>query len=393
LNVIPTEYIGREQALLKHTILKTYIQRLFMIIGNSGETVINYVDCFAGPWEENHDDLRDTSIGISINELKKCAATLSKNHEKSVRFRALYIEKSKSAYSKLETFLNKNASQNIELSCVNGDFTDHINEIIDWSNGHFTFFFIDPKGWKGVVGPDLLKPLLELPKSEFLINLMYDFANRALSIEKHEDDIRELVGEKLQLSGKELPDERQTMLLTAYRNNIKSKLGERKGQPPRSSYVPVCRPGSDKLLYLLVYFTRHPLGIDVFKTESEKMDFLQRVVKQEICIQKKENKNQTLDLFGVDPEIEVTNENNNKYLAKHYIEEALKNGPTVFCIDFWADLLEKSDLYPTDFQLAMKELLSENKVVNLTNDTSKRRTKFIQPRWRNKSETWKFLAE
>lgn len=44
----PVPTLCREQAYLKHTILRTYLQRLFMIVGRGKETVINYVDCFAG---------------------------------------------------------------------------------------------------------------------------------------------------------------------------------------------------------------------------------------------------------------------------------------------------------------------------------------------------------
>ena len=48
---IPAEYRGREQAYIKHTLLETYLFKLFMIIGQSLPTV-SYVDCLAGPWQE-----------------------------------------------------------------------------------------------------------------------------------------------------------------------------------------------------------------------------------------------------------------------------------------------------------------------------------------------------
>jgi hypothetical protein len=53
---IPEHYKGREQAYIKHTLLKSYLERLFMIIGQSA-TRICYVDCFAGPWQEGSDYL------------------------------------------------------------------------------------------------------------------------------------------------------------------------------------------------------------------------------------------------------------------------------------------------------------------------------------------------
>jgi hypothetical protein len=44
----PDDYIGREQTFIKHTLLKAYLERLFMIVGKYQES-ISYVDCFAGP--------------------------------------------------------------------------------------------------------------------------------------------------------------------------------------------------------------------------------------------------------------------------------------------------------------------------------------------------------
>ena len=48
--MIPENYKNREQAFIKHTLLRSYLERLFMIIGHR-ERVISYVDCFAGPWQ------------------------------------------------------------------------------------------------------------------------------------------------------------------------------------------------------------------------------------------------------------------------------------------------------------------------------------------------------
>lgn len=58
---MPDAYIGKEQAYVKHAILKTYLQRLFMIVGQGKGPVINYVDCFAGPWQEEDQNLSNTS--------------------------------------------------------------------------------------------------------------------------------------------------------------------------------------------------------------------------------------------------------------------------------------------------------------------------------------------
>jgi hypothetical protein len=74
---IPKHYKGREQAYFKHGLLKAYLERLFMIVGQHHKTIC-YVDCFAGPWQEKGADLEDTSIAISLKIIRKCRDGLKK---------------------------------------------------------------------------------------------------------------------------------------------------------------------------------------------------------------------------------------------------------------------------------------------------------------------------
>ncbi|MCP5005717.1 MAG: hypothetical protein GY941_17545 [Planctomycetes bacterium] len=64
--MIPENYRNREHTFIKHTILKRYLERLFMIKGQF-EPVMCYIDCFAGPWQEDSSEMLDTSIAISLN--------------------------------------------------------------------------------------------------------------------------------------------------------------------------------------------------------------------------------------------------------------------------------------------------------------------------------------
>ena len=100
---IPEHYKGREQAYFKHRLLKAYLERLFMIVGQYHKTIC-YVDCFAGPWQEKSDNLEDTSIAISLEIIRKCCEGLKKLG-KNVQFKALFIEQDQKAYTKLESFL------------------------------------------------------------------------------------------------------------------------------------------------------------------------------------------------------------------------------------------------------------------------------------------------
>ena len=62
-------YEGREQTYIKHLVLRRYLQKLAYKVGSWAGT-LNYVDCFAGPWQHSDDELKDTSPFIAIDELR-----------------------------------------------------------------------------------------------------------------------------------------------------------------------------------------------------------------------------------------------------------------------------------------------------------------------------------
>lgn len=379
---IPKEYHGREQAYVKHTILQTYLQRLFMIIGRK-EAVINYVDCFAGPWSEESDDLKDTSIGISLRQMKECSEALKSQFGVDVKFRALYIEKDKKAFGKLDSFLSGKKHDPVEASCIHGDYTTKIDEIVRWASGNFTFFFIDPKGWKTVISAPVLAPLLALSKVEFLINLMYDFFNRALSMKQHQADVDELLGRRIDLTGAETSSERQALVISQYRVVIGELYGG------KSAYVSVERPGMERVLYFLVYLTRHPLGIIVFKQAAEQMEMVQRVSHFEARLRAQINKSPIGDLFGPEQDsVVVEKPVDNRLAAKSFLLGRLSTLPLLIDYECWAEFLEQTDLYPTDLQLAFRELVKEGRIKNLDADVTRRRKNPVQPNWPRKSERW-----
>jgi three-Cys-motif partner protein len=380
---IPVSYQGREQAYLKHTILKAYLQRLFMIIGRK-EPVINYVDCFAGPWSEESETLEDTSIGISLQLMKDASDALVNIFGRSVKFRALYIEKDRKAYKKLECFLAGFSHPSVSAECINGDFTIHTEEIAEWTNHAFTFFFVDPKGWKKGISSNNLTPLLNLKKSEFLINLMYDFFNRAVSIDSHREDVNAILGESYVAPEGATAEERKSSIVNGYRSTINNIYSG------KSVYVPIERPGRERVLYFLIYFTRNPVGIATFKEAAEDLDLVQRVTQLEVKVRSHLNNSPNQDLFG---ELTVNNPEpkDNKNSAKEYLLKSLSLKPVLMDYDTWSEMLEKTDFFPSDFQLAMKELIHEKKVKNLSVETKalRRRTKKpIKPAWPMKSEKW-----
>jgi len=379
---MPKAYIGKEQAYVKHTILKAYLQRLFMIVGRK-EKIINYVDCFSGPWKEKNYDLSDTSIGISLEQMARCQQSLKDVFGQDISFRALYIEKDPVAFKKLQAFLSQQRYSSVETECLNGDYTDLLDDIVSWCGNGFTFFFVDPTGWQNVVGAKTMLPLLKLGKAEFLINLMYDFVNRFVDVPAHTENMIEIFGE---LPGfkDESPEERQEKLLASFRSNLGTHYGG------RTAFVPIEKPGKNRVLYYLVYLTRHPLGLDIFKTEAEKMEFIQRITQQEYRLRKQIQQSKTADMFGDDVELRLGTEQytDNRLAARQFLLDRLSNVPTLIDHVMWADFLEQSDLYPGDLHLAMKGLVEEGKVENIDANISRRRKKIIRPNWPRNSERW-----
>lgn len=171
-----------------------------------------------------------------------------------------------------------------------------------------------------------------------------------------------------------------------YRDNLK---GYYKG---RTAYVSIEKPGKDRLLYYLVYLSRHSLGIDTFKTEAEKMDILQRTAQAEIKLRRQLEQAHTDDLFADCEVMLVSNEpSDNRFSAKGYLLGQLSSEPIEINHDTWADFLEETDLYPKDFQLAMRELVKEGVVENIDADVTNRRTQIIKRDWPGRAERWRLI--
>ena len=152
-------YVGREQTLVKHFILEKYLERFAHIIGFSYET-ITYIDCFAGPWNVQSENLEDSSFYIAVNQLRRAKATHGKRGH-DLNLRCFFLEKDKTAYVKLKQFSDETDYATIETH--NATFEDSIEDIIKFvregGSKAFSFIFIDPPGWTGFAMEKILQPL------------------------------------------------------------------------------------------------------------------------------------------------------------------------------------------------------------------------------------------
>jgi len=369
---IPKNYHDREQAFVKHQLLETYLLRLFMIIGLH-QNNIRYVDCFSGPWQEESDNLQDTSIGIALKIIQKCRETLRKMG-RAVTFQALFIEKNKKSFQKLQDYLTTLPQEKVLTTALNGDFFELRESILTWCGPNdFTFFFIDPTGWKHVVEIATLRPLLQRSNSEFLINFMYDFLLRTHTQDTFQEDMRAIFGELPETDGLS-PDEKEKYLVSLYLKRLKEIVSSKRGRP-RTVSVPILKPTIDRTLYHLVYLTRHAKGITVFMEASEKLDLVQRRARAQAKQEKRESKSRQLELFSSADGIQ-TGKHADTAEVKLYWLNRLTNSPRQFGIEELADMLEETAWFESDLQDALGELMKEGKVKNL-DATTKRRSRFV----------------
>ena len=365
---IPQDYKGKEQSFIKHKLLETYLERLFMIIGQY-ENRIRYVDCFAGPWKAESDNLKDTSIAISLDIMKGCHESLKK-HGRNVQFKALFIEKNRESYKTLNSFLDKESTNEVCAESLHGDFYSLRSDILRWcGNDDFTFFFIDPTGWKDVVEIDTLRPLLQRRRSEYLINFMLYSILRVHNQTIFEEHMIRIFGEIPDTNGM-TPLEREEYLLYLYRAHLKKAQPDIENKKSRSAYVKILDPYKDQTKYDLVYLTRHPLGIKVFMEASEKLDLVQKFVRAKVKQKRRIDKSGQKELFSA--EINIVNEDKvNLSDVKEYWLSKLSYKPRRFGYEELADMLEETGWFISDFQKAFNELISEGQVKNL--DTSRKR--------------------
>jgi three-Cys-motif partner protein len=262
-------YQGREQAYVKHFLLSEYLESWAHKVASTWEEVA-YVDGFSGPWQHTGEAFEDTSFGIALRALTRAKASW-KSHGKTVKMSAFLVEKDPGAYANLQAA--QALFPEVEIKTYPGSFIDQAPNILrDIPSRAFAFFFIDPKGW----GIDMkrIAPLLRRPHSEVVFNFMFDFINRAASIQSSgvAASLDELILDptwRARLEARPAhvteADHRKTVLVDAF-----SRTLAQLGQYTHVAETTVLRPLKDRPLYSLVYGTRNSKGIEVFRSSQIK---------------------------------------------------------------------------------------------------------------------------
>ena len=261
-------YAGREQAYVKHVFLANYLERLIHKTASAYDHIA-YVDGFAGPWQSAGENYEDTSFGIALKALRGAKASWKRIRGRDVKMSAFLVERDPTAYARLETFAVKYPDVSVKL--YKRDFTDAAGDIVkDIPRNAFAFFFIDPKGWR--IRLESISTMLRRPQSEVVFNFMFDFINRAASIQQ--SDIVQGLGElivhgnwRAELARLEaeaddgrVSEKRKEILVSGFAETL-SKAGDF----PFVAETTVLRPLMNRPLYCLMYATRHAKGVEVFR--------------------------------------------------------------------------------------------------------------------------------
>ncbi|RAN82963.1 hypothetical protein B5P43_02600 [Bacillus sp. SRB_336] len=364
------DYADREQAWVKHWMLRKYLERLVLKVGTRWKRFV-YIDGFAGPWGERTEDLSDTSFGTAIDVMHSCQTSLAERG-KSIPMRAAFFEKDWRRAAKLRQYAKEHSTAALSIDAYHADFMDHIDKIAaELRDDDFTFVFLDPKGYKEMV-PNRLAPVLRKRGVEVLINVMWDFMNRFWSTEQA-PVLDEIFGRDRRERCSELNLERDANRL--YAERLRDAAGAHGGRLYAATF-PVQHPTKARTHYFLVYTTHASIGLLTFDDVAKATWREQALTKAKTVVRRQ---SAGADLFGC-------NVHDVKYERKIDASELREawlglmpvvGAEIVVTYDVMAELLERCGCLTSDLQAAALQLIQQGVLVNRSIDESaqRRRTK------------------
>jgi three-Cys-motif partner protein len=363
-------YENREHAAAKHQLLKNYIQRYTMILGVSEARSLAFVDGFAGPWQSGRDDCTDTSFGVSVHTLRQCAETLRARLGRQPEIRALWIEADDSAFAQLSSKASELSNSRVNIVAEHGRFQDKIQRIVEFLGpANHAFIFIDPKGYAGQIDPAVLAPLLRRPRTELLINYMWDHIRYLfghMENEKHAANLRRLCGdhvdELLKLTD---PREREIQSAAAYASELRAtdtSIG--KNRLRVMSYPILDTRGERHTKYYLFHATHSSKGLVTFAEECDKNQPIQDLIFQFTQQSRREKRSGMTDMF---PSLVKAPKPVVPPATEPWLNALPELGDEmVVDTEVWARLLEEGPCLPSALLEGAKELIAEGTLVNLS---------------------------
>jgi three-Cys-motif partner protein len=272
----PDPYAGRGQTRVKHFVLGEYLERLAFKIGSRGGT-LNYIDGFAGAWGAQAPGLSDSSAVIAANVLRGVRGALKSRLGVDLHLRMRFVERDRRRFDELQQHLAK--VNDVDARPIHGSFEASIPELVrfagEGTGKRFVFTLIDPWGWTGF-GLEKIRPLLGLQHSEVLINFMTNHVRRFIGAAAVPFDV--VYGDdsyRARLEGL-VGQDREDAMVDLYARRVRDA-----GNFRFAATSVVLMPERDRTHYHLVYATRHPMGLTVFREVERRALSLQDQVRSE----------------------------------------------------------------------------------------------------------------
>ena len=365
MGITPADYIGREQAYIKHFLLRKYFTAFIHKIASRYKKIV-YVDGFSGPWQSANDALTDTSFEIALSAMR--SAKEAWKLQGQVSMQAILVEKKVTAFRELAKVAER--YPDVDIRTLNGEFVALVPTILqNMPSDAFAFIFIDPKGWR--IDIDAIAPLLRRPNAEIIFNFMFDFVNRAASMSDptiadglnaliKTEDWRERLSLAQPAGGQRLADVRKRILVEAF-----SRTLAQVGGYEFVAETPIFRPLVDRTLYSLIYATRRPPGIEVFRSVQIKTLREQENVRGTVRQAKSGGLQSEAFLFS-----EMTTSDTEAYLslelaaAEHLLLELAGDALSpVLYGDVWPKVLAKHAVTKTDLNQIAAALRKDERLV------------------------------
>lgn len=320
------DYTGRGQTYVKHLFLREYLLALAFKILQSPyiKPDFLYVDGFSGPWRSEATSHTDTSFNVALSVLTDVAQQLRAGG-KTLRMRAVFVEKNPESFAAMAQAVKRFDA--VGTIVIFGEFEDAIDEIVRLVDGAFVFSFVDPTGWTGLA-LDRIAPLLRL-RGEVLINFMTNSVNRHLGLESVRGGFNQYFGgvgwEREYLDALKAHQTREEAVRLTYLSRLKSIC--------RYDYVGTTRvrfQDRQRTYFHLAYGTRHPAGMEVFRTVEKKAVVAQEELAYESIVGKATKGSGINDMFaGIeDPNLGVFKqwERESQAKAEREFQDWLRNG-------------------------------------------------------------------
>lgn len=357
-------YSGREQTKAKHFILKSYLQAL--AFKTLRYLDITYVDGFSGPWETQMEDFADSSFRIAIDVLSDAQGKILSQTGRRPKIRCFFSDNNPKAFAQLTAAVAPfhRPEMDFEIKTYCGEFEDAISEIQTFIGHSFPLIFIDPTGWTGYPF-NKIKPLFDRPKCEVLINFMYDFVNRAASM----NDAKTIASLNPILGGPKWEERLDQNLLRG--RAVEKLFRETLKEAGSFDFVvstKIDRSTADRPLFFIAYGTKSSEGLKAFR-EIEygalRVNARDRANAKE---RKREDKTGSPDLFaGVEANIqELTIDDiveEQKALASKGLLAALQESDLNFSL-VWRMLLQAYMLRVTNVKDICVDLAMAGKIEN-----------------------------